>query len=191
MKVDTFKSLSLHTFLTKAKGRKVSPSVNTLSMCNKGKRLAKTTFSMQQCTRKNCRHPIQSLPKRRGVYANACHLMDHSHAHNLNVLYATQTVQVTLTGGVSSTVSVLLQNVALQTAAAMRAYAVLTQLVTHTPHGAVIKIFNMMESESKQIRLNAGTVDKYASTHSTYLISIAINHVLWSVSDLVFGLCLK
>lgn len=56
-----------------------------------------------------------------------------------------------LTGGVSSTVSVLLQDVAFLAAAAMGAYAVLTQLVTHAPHGAVIKIFSKMELKSQQI----------------------------------------
>ena len=62
-------------------------------------------------------------------------------------------MEVTLTGGVSSTVSVLLQGVAPETAAAMRAYAVLAQMVTHPPHGAVIEIFSMMESSSQKLRI--------------------------------------
>lgn len=48
---------------------------------------------------------------------------------------------MTLTRGISSAVSVLLQDVALSTAATMGADAVLTQLVAHAPHRTVVKIF--------------------------------------------------
>lgn len=38
--------------------------------------------------------------------------------------------------------SVLLQDVTLATATAVGAHTVLAQLVTHTPHGAVVKVFS-------------------------------------------------
>lgn len=49
--------------------------------------------------------------------------------------------KVTLTRGISSAVSVLLQDVALSTTATMGADPVLTQLVAHAPHRTVVKIF--------------------------------------------------
>lgn len=48
---------------------------------------------------------------------------------------------MTLTRGISSAVSVLLQDVALSTAATMGADPVLTQLVANAPHRTVVKIF--------------------------------------------------
>lgn len=47
MKAGDFKSLSFNASLTKTNFREVSLSDNTLSMCDKGKRLTET-FSMQK-----------------------------------------------------------------------------------------------------------------------------------------------
>lgn len=50
---------------------------------------------------------------------------------------------MTLTRDVGPAVPVLLQGVALSTAAAVGARAILTQLVTHAPHRTVVKVFGM------------------------------------------------
>ena len=118
-------------------------------MFHKGKRLTKTTFSTQQCTRKTCRRSVkqpQGLANRKGGYANGPHL-DGSFTHLKSEHTVCKTAylnreEITLTRDISSTVSVLLQDVALSTAAAMGANPVLTKLVTHAPHWAVIKVFN-------------------------------------------------
>lgn len=55
-----------------------------------------------------------------------------------------------LTCEVSSAVSVLLQDVTLPTATAMGANTVLAQLVTHTPHGAVVKVFSIKQKKGQQ-----------------------------------------
>lgn len=56
-----------------------------------------------------------------------------------------------LTCEVSSAVSVLLQDVTLPTATAMGANTVLAQLVTRTPHGAVVKVFSIKQKKGQQI----------------------------------------
>lgn len=138
-----FKPQSLHTFLNKAKGKEVSLSVNTLSLFHKGKRLTKTTFSMQQCTRKKCRRsvkqPQESLQERgfdkgpylEGLFKKCQTISKHGE-------------EITRTGDVSSTVSVLFLDVALSAAAVMGAHPVLTQLVTDSPHRTVIKVLKQM-----------------------------------------------
>lgn len=56
---------------------------------------------------------------------------------------------MTPTGDVGSTVSVLLQGVALSAATAMGANAVFTQLVTHTPHCTVVEIFGVITDKAE------------------------------------------
>lgn len=164
-------------FSTKAKGREVSLSVNTLSMFHKGKRLTTTTFSMQQCTRKKSRRSVkqpQQLANRKGRYANVPHL-DGSFTHSKSEHTACKAIclnreEMTLTWDVSSAVSVLLQDVALSTAATMRAYAVLTQLVTHAPHLTVVKVFS---KKSKQQQMRDRFVCPFLSFKPKFLFQLS------------------
>ena len=128
-------------------------------MFHKGKRLTKTTFSTQQCTRKRRRRSVKQprwLANRKGGYANGLHLdgsFTHSQSeHTVCKIIRLNREEMTLTWDVCPAVSVLLQDVALSTAAAMGAYPVLTQLVTHSPHRTVVKAFTM-ESKAQQMRI--------------------------------------
>lgn len=75
---------------------------------------------------------------RKGGYANGPHLdglFTHLKSeHTVCKTICSNREEITLTRDISSTVSVLLQDVTISTAAAMGANPVLTQLVTHAPH---------------------------------------------------------